>query len=132
MRDGRYRYIRNFTPDRPFLQANAYKEKSYPVWNLLKRLHEAGKLTPVQERLCAPTMPAEELYDLERDPHEIDNLAGRPEHRTTLERLRAVLEDWIEKTGDQGRTPEPQGLIRSQGVTRTSTPPLSGYALPER
>lgn len=130
VRDGRYRYIRNFTPDRPFLQANAYKEKSYPVWNLLKRLHEAGKLTPAQDRLCAPTMPAEELYDLERDPHEIDNLAGRPEHKATLERLRAAVEDWIEKTGDQGRTPEPPELIRSKGVTRMSTPPLSGYALP--
>ena len=44
VRDARYRYIRNFTPDRPFLQANEYKEKSYPVWNLLKELHAAGKL----------------------------------------------------------------------------------------
>ena len=64
VRDARFRYIRNFTPDRPFLQANAYKEKSYPVWNLLKQLHAAGKLTPAQDRLCAPTMPEEELYDL--------------------------------------------------------------------
>jgi arylsulfatase A-like enzyme len=130
VRDARHRYIRNFTPDRPFLQPNKYKETSYPVWNLLKELHQAGKLTPVQDRLCATTMPAEELYDLERDPHEIDNLAGRPEHRATLGRLRAVLDEWIEKSGDQGRTREPPELIRSQGVTRPSTPPQSGYALP--
>ena len=58
VRDARYRYIRNFTPDRPFLQANDYKEQQYPVWNLLKELHAEGKLTPVQDRLCAPTMPA--------------------------------------------------------------------------
>jgi arylsulfatase A-like enzyme len=131
VRDARYRYIRNFTPDRPFLQANKYKETSYPVWNLLKELHAAGKLNPVQERLCAPRMPPEELYDLASDPHEIDNLAGRIDHLATLTRLRKVLEDWIIETNDQGRTPEPPELIRSQGVTRAGTPPLAGYALPD-
>ncbi|MFO0889055.1 MAG: sulfatase [Isosphaeraceae bacterium] len=131
VRDARHRYIRNFTPDRPFLQANAYKEKSYPVWNLLKELHAAGKLTPAQERLCAPTMPEEELYDLEADPHEIQNLADSPEHRATRDRLRGVLDHWIAETNDQGRMPEPPELIRSQGVTKAATRPLSGYALPE-
>src|SRR5262249_20919813 len=66
VRDARYRYIRNFTPDRPFLQPNKYKERSYPVWNLLKELDKEGKLTPEQKFLTAPTMPAEELYDLEK------------------------------------------------------------------
>jgi arylsulfatase A-like enzyme len=131
VRDARYRYIHNFTPDRPFLQANQYKEKAYPVWNLLKELHGKGKLTPVQDRLCAPTMPQEELYDLGSDPHEIENLAGKPEHRPTLERLRRVLDEWIEETNDQGRIPEPPELIRRQGVTRPTTPPLSGYTLPD-
>jgi arylsulfatase A-like enzyme len=131
VRDARYRYIHNFGPARPFLQANAYKEKSYPVWNLLKNLHAAGKLTQVQERLCAPAMPEEELYDLEDDPHEIHNLAGKPEHQQTLERLRKLLDRWIEGTGDQGRIPESEELIHSQGVTRSSTNPLRGYALPE-
>ncbi len=131
VRDARYRYIHNFTHDRPFLQANAYKERDYPVWNLLKELHAAGKLTPIQDRFCAPTMAEEELYDLDADPHEIDNLAGKPGHRQTLLRLRGVLDQWIEATTDQGRTPEPPELVRSQGVTKPSTPPLSGYALPE-
>jgi arylsulfatase A-like enzyme len=130
VRDARYRYIHNFTPDRPFLQTNRYKETSYPVWNLLKRLHAAGELTPIQERLCAPSMPEEELYDLKRDPHEIDNLARWPEYRETLGRLRRVLDEWVERTDDQGRIPEPPELIQRQGVVKPSTPPNTGYALP--
>lgn len=118
VRDARYRYIRNYTPERPFLQANEYKEKSYPVWNLLKELHAAGKLTPAQEALCAATMPAEELYDLDADPHEVDNLAGRPGHRAALERLRRVLDAWLIETDDQGRFPEPAEVVRNRGATR--------------
>ena len=49
-------------------------------------------------------MPEEELYDLDRDPHEIDNLAGDPEHRADPGRLREVLDAWIDETDDQGRT----------------------------
>jgi arylsulfatase A-like enzyme len=118
VRDARYRYIRNFTPDRPFLQANAYKEKQYPVWNLLKELHAAGKLTPAQAALCAPTMPAEELYDLEADPHEIHNLAQAPAHQDTLMRLRGALEQWIEQAKDQGRQFEPAEVAARQGLTK--------------
>ncbi len=130
VRDDRYRYIRNFTPERPFLQANKYKERQYPVWNLLKQLHADGKLTPVQDRLCAPTMPAEELYDLRNDPYEIDNLADKPEHQETLKRLRAVLEHWIDETNDQGRTLEPPELAKREGVTKPGTPPNTGYTQP--
>jgi arylsulfatase A-like enzyme len=128
--DVRYRYIRNFTPDRPFLQANQYKEKAYPVWNLLKELHKAGKLTPAQERLCDKSMPEEELYDLEKDPHEVENLAKKPEHKETLARLRQALDGWIKATNDQGRMLEPEELARRRGVTKPATPPNTGYALP--
>ncbi len=129
VRDERYRYIRNFTPDHPFLQPNDYKIKSYPVWNLLKELHAAGKLTPAQEFLCQPTMPAEELYDLARDPHEINNLADSPRHKRTLARLRVVLEKWIEDTHDQGSTLEPPELAARKGVTKEGTHPNKGYAI---
>ena len=118
--DARYRYIRNFTPDRPFLQKNAYKERSYPVWNLLKELHAQGKLTPEQDVLCAPTMPAEELYDLRSDPYQIHNLASSadPEHQAALKRLRAALTQWIEQTGDQGRVLEPPDVAAAEGRTK--------------
>ncbi|HJT31391.1 MAG TPA: sulfatase [Pirellulales bacterium] len=128
VRDARYRYIRNFTPERPFLQPNQYKERSYPVWNLLKELDAAGKLTPAQKALTAPTMPPEELYDLTTDPHEIDNLAAstKPEHQQALARLRRVLEQWIEATNDQGRELEPPELAAAKGVTKPDSNPNAG------
>jgi len=131
VRDARYRYIRNFTPERAFLQKNEYKEKEYPVWNLLKELHAAGKLAPAQEILCAPSMAGEELYDLESDPDEIHNLAGsdEPQHQAVLKRLRASLEKWIEETGDQGRQLEPSALAARKGVTNTNTNPNTGYTI---
>lgn len=108
VRDKRYRYIRNFTPEVPFLAPNAYKERQYPVWNLLKELHSQGKLTPPQEALCQPRMPEEELYDLQEDPWEIHNLAGSTagKHQAELRLLRATLDKWIVETDDQGRFAE--------------------------
>src|SRR5208282_2406803 len=129
VRDARYRYIRNFTPERPFLQPNEYKERSYPVWNLLKELDAQGKLTPVQKVLTAPSMPPEELYDLGSDPHEIHNLApsSDPEHQATLKRLRGVLEQWIAETNDQGRIFEPAHVAAARGVTQPGSDPNAGY-----
>ena len=113
VRNERYRYIRNFTPEVPLLAPSNYKETQYPVWNLLKKLNAEGKLTPAQAALCAPRMPEEELYDLHSDPHEIRNLANSddPRHQATLKQLRRVLESWIEDTNDQGEFPDLQLFV---------------------
>lgn len=125
VRDPRYRYIRNFMPERPFLQANQYKERSYPVWNLIKELAAQGKLTPAQAALAAPSMPTEELYDLEEDPYEIHNLADSrdPEHLEALDRLRAELGRWIEESNDQGRIAEPAEVAAARGSTKVGSKP---------
>lgn len=129
VRDTRYRYIRNFTPERAFLQPNEYKEKQYPVWNLLKELHAGGKLTPAQARLCEPNMPAEELYDLSTDPHQLTNLIHSAAHADVEKRLRDVLEKWIVDTQDLGRDLEPAALVATKGATKTDTQPNRGYTL---
>ncbi|MGH8702830.1 MAG: hypothetical protein ACREVR_16880, partial [Burkholderiales bacterium] len=120
VRDKRYRYIRNFTPDRPLLQANEYKQRQYPVWSLLPQLAAQGKLTPAQAALTAPTMPPEEVYDLDRDQNEIDNLvnSSKPAHRAALKRLQAELNKWIETTNDEGRIPEPPEVAAAKGATK--------------
>ncbi len=106
VRDEQFRYIKNFTPEVPFLAPNAYKEKQYPVWNLLKELHAQGKLTPAQDFLCQPRQPEEELYDLKNDPWQIHNLAADAKYAAPLQKLRGVLAKWIEETDDQGRFSE--------------------------
>ena len=113
VRDRRYRYIRNFMPQRPFLQTNRYKERSYPMIALMRKLHAEGKLDETQAVLLAPSRPAEELYDIENDPYEVKNLARSPQHREVLKRLRGALNKWIEDSNDQGRTPEPPKVVQS-------------------
>lgn len=114
VRTERYKLIRNYYPDRPYTQKNAYKERQYPVLNLMKQLHAEGKLTREQELFMAPRRPAEELYDLQADPDEIHNLAAAPEHRKTLKELEARLDRWIAETHDRGAIAEDPAIIEKQ------------------
>ena len=49
---------------------------------------------------CNLAAGSEELYDLDTDPHERDNLAGRPERQNDLRRLRQRLREWMRQTSD--------------------------------
>jgi len=111
VRTKRYKYIRNFFPERPYTYFNCYKKLSYPVLTLMEILYEQGKLTPEQAQFMAPTRPEEELYDLQDDPHEVHNLADNPKHQEILHELRAELEKWIKETGDQGEFPEDDEVV---------------------
>ncbi len=106
VRTAQWKYIRNFYPQRPLLQPNAYKD-SKAILQTLRRLHEGGKLEALPEKLLfAPARPAEELYDLKADPWELNNLAAEPDPSSTLLRLRGALDQWMTETKDQGRLPE--------------------------
>jgi len=114
VRDGRFKLIRNFMPDRPYTQFNEYITLNYPTQQVIKDLHSAGKLDPVQAQWMAPRKPEFELYDHQADPHEVKNLAADPKHKRDLTRLSGMLERWIEETGDQGRTPESRETIERE------------------
>jgi len=45
--------------------------------------------------------PAEELYDLKSDPHELDNLAGDPKQANRLADMRRELKAWMKQQGDK-------------------------------
>lgn len=40
-----------------------------------------------------------ELYDLEKDPHEMNNLIAEPQHQELTKQLSAEVFDWLESTG---------------------------------
>jgi len=103
-----FKYIRNFHPETPYTQFNAYKKNQYPVVSLLQVLHEQGKLTPQQAKFLAPNKPKEELYDLRTDPFELNNLADNIQYESVLSNMRTILINWIEITGDRGEIPESQ------------------------
>ncbi|MEN9574096.1 MAG: hypothetical protein RL514_1951 [Verrucomicrobiota bacterium] len=102
VRTDRFLYIRNFHPQRPHLQPNAYKDGKSIV-QTLRALHDAGKLDALTEKLLfSPTRPAEELYEWTTDRWQVKNLAAEPAHQTTLATLRARLDRWMADTKDGG------------------------------
>ena len=124
-RDKRYKYIRNYRPDLPYLLWIPYRNR-HPILQEMWRLHMAGELEGPQEVMFQTSRPAEELYDTQNDPHELNNLAGDPNHEAELYRLRGALDDWCEKVGDMGEIPESE-MVRQwypDGIQPDTAPPV--------
>lgn len=67
-----------------------------PFWKEIQAMHRDGKLSPELDRLYfPPARPMFELYDLSKDPNEMTNLAGKPEHAETERRLKGLLQEWM-------------------------------------
>ncbi len=99
--DGRFKYIRNYMPEKPNYQNIRYRLQN-PLMGHLLQLNEKGKLNENQARWFAQNKPEEELYDTQSDPWEFTNLAGNPHNAEKLAELRKAHEDWIAKYGDKG------------------------------
>jgi arylsulfatase A-like enzyme len=102
IRDDRYIYIRHYMPHLPYIQPGQIFSDVKWSFKVLRKLHREGKLNPEAEFLWRPTKPIEELYDLQTDPYEIDNLAQSPRHRAIRLRLAARLRQWALETRDAG------------------------------
>jgi uncharacterized sulfatase len=106
VRDKRYRYIRNYEPEKPYAQYMNTAEQG-------KTMIELRKSAPAgATQFMAAKKPPEELYDVAQDPHELRNLVNDPPHRAALERLRREHLRWSRDTRDLGLIPEPELLRR--------------------
>lgn len=106
--DGRYYYLENLLPDKDFLlpadlfqeegwgnasySATVAAQKEFPVPYQLLRTLESGR-------------PPVELYDMQTDPFQINNLAGREDLHEQQEGLQRALKQWREQTGDLADDP---------------------------
>jgi len=108
--DGKFHYIRNFTPGAGFATLNRFKEKCFPIKPLMRELEEQGKLSGPPAELMKP-FPTEMLFDLDEDPHEIHNLANSKTHQDTLMRMRSALDTWMVETADRGHEMEPRSKL---------------------
>jgi arylsulfatase A-like enzyme len=109
IRDNRYLYIRNFMPFRP---QGVYLDYMFqtPTTRVWKKRFDEGVLNVAQSQFWLPK-PTEELYDLEKDPFQIHNLADlkKPSTEETTavkQRLASALEAWMVKIQDLGLAPE--------------------------
>ncbi|MFK8111635.1 MAG: sulfatase-like hydrolase/transferase [Rubripirellula sp.] len=104
LRLGKYKYMRNFEPFLPDgLQNNyRYQMRAYTEW---RELHAEGKLNRAQSQFYEPKA-AEALYDLEQDPHEVNNLAADPQYKDTLIKMRNRLIKQLKDMPDLSFVPE--------------------------
>lgn len=125
-RDRRWKYIRNYEPDRTYAQHIDYMDKM-PAMRDWRRLAAEGQLEGGQRNWFAESKPIEELYDTEKDPWELENLASLPQYADRLGRMRRATESWQQRIGDTGLVPEPVLMeeMKPGGTTpRTEAPEI--------
>ncbi len=104
-RDDRFKYIRNYRPELAILRPLAFRD-AQPAMQEFWRVAGEGALPPAAQRLINAPSAAEELYDTQADPDEINNLADDPAYQEVLIHMRAATDAWIKRTGDLSAIPE--------------------------
>ena len=135
IRNEKYRYIRNFLPHRPYASF-------YPDGGFFNEIPPAGtpehafwdtSCLPGAQKIDDPdgiflmpiprnyseylvwqaSKPFEELYDIEEDPEEVDNLADDPKYREIGDQMREELYRWMIETRDLGIFDETEMIERA-------------------
>ncbi len=114
LRTSQYLYIRNFEPDRwpagdpRLLKADGSLGPMHgaycdidpgPTMNFLVHNHDDPELGRFLQ-LAVAKRPAEELFDIIKDPGCLKNLAGDPAFEKTKQDLSRQLMEYLKKTGD--------------------------------
>lgn len=122
-----YVLIRNATPELSAMMG-AKIDRHYPAWLDLVRLRQEDALTPAQQNNFIVPRPAEELFDLKLDPHQLTNLVNEPEHRRALMHLQKILDRWQEETGDT--IPDPASRTPDRHDRETGAPTGAPFSPP--
>ena len=111
--DGRFRYIRNFEPLKPYYQYMNTPEKGATMREI-RRAENESNLTVAGKLFSSSEKPVEELYDIKVDPHEINNLASDSKYLSKIKLMRNVMSNWQSTIGDIGLIPEAEIEIQEK------------------
>ena len=102
VRIGKYKYIENLRPDGYFTNHSdrLRKDGAGAFWD---SWDEVAKLDPMAAAIIRNyyTRDPLELFDLEADPMEYDNLARNSEYRDVMAQMKKELTEWTESQGDE-------------------------------
>lgn len=107
--DGRFQYLKNYQPEKPYYQDIKFRLSQKSMQEIL-RLKAEGKLNEQQAYWFRTSKPQEELFDLQNDPFEFHNLAPLAQYQVKLKELRTKHAEWVKQYGDLGAIPEKELL----------------------
>jgi uncharacterized sulfatase len=109
VRGSRFSYILNLTPEAEFRNAvTTDKDAVWQSWLEKARTDEFAR----QQMHQYQRRPAEELYDMVKDPYQMNNLIHDPQYAEEVKILRAGLSAWMKQQGDEGQATEMKALER--------------------
>ncbi len=115
VRTEQWKYILNLHPEFYYTthmdlvgEKSPYYNRNWPSWI------EAAQTDPAAAAFLRAyhSRPEEELYRVEKDPCEKNNLAGNPEYQETLDALRAMVRNRMKKVGDDESLSGPPRLLK--------------------
>ncbi len=98
VRTDRFLLIRNYYWQKPLW--NSVDSVNSNTWTAFQEALAQGDLTDAQKFLLVEPRPYEEFYDLQLDPHSLENVADDPQYTQALNDLRIRLDNWRIETND--------------------------------
>lgn len=113
--DGKLKYIRNYLPHKPFCLRNLY-QSGMPANMAWDREVLSGNCKNEDWLTEYKPKETEMLFDLEKDPWELNNLAGKPEYKEKLAFFRAEVSKHIRSSKDLGFFPRELRKTKKNGL----------------
>lgn len=107
VRSDKYLYIQNLNPEGEFSNVVTHGK-------LLKTWKNTGKKADLERAEFYEKRPPEELYDVQKDPYQLNNIIDEPGNEEIVESLKAKLFDFMKQQGDEGVQTEMKAISRKK------------------